>query len=471
MQVISTLPPSFSVVQPARFRSNLVFCFFSFGSLWGQDCGELFQKLSQIPNALETITKLKELYTPSPEDSSNQVQLRKSATLSALNELNSKLQSQGVAISPREFVSLFPYLEKEIEEIYNPKPKTKPETSKPIEIPKEILEESWQRPGSSFINRNHADALKFKVPEKFKIVEMNKHKIGGAVESSPVFGPEGLMAVTSNNNHLYFFKLEPRTHDIKFLYKHKMGTWGPSSPAFGPDGVIAVGSYDRAVGSNDNNIYFFQHNPLTHKIDLLDKKETKDAVDSSPTFGPDGLIAVGSNDNHIYFFKHDPNTQKIKLLDKKETGDRIFSSPAFGPDGLIAVGSDDKHIYFFKHNPQTDKIQFLEKHKTEASLRSSPAFGPDGLVAVGSNDNHVYFFKHNPRTHKVEFLDKKETEGAVYSSPAFGPDGLMAVGSNDKAIYFYKQNPQTHKIEFLEKHRMEGAISSSPAFEIGRAHV
>ncbi|MFM8314594.1 MAG: hypothetical protein ACKOA8_09945, partial [Deltaproteobacteria bacterium] len=88
-----------------RIFLGVVFCFFSFRSLWAQDCGQLFQKLSHIPNALETVTKLKELYTPSPEDSSNQVQLRKSATLSALNELNSQLQSHGVAISPREFVS------------------------------------------------------------------------------------------------------------------------------------------------------------------------------------------------------------------------------------------------------------------------------------------------------------------------------------------------------------------------------
>ena len=121
-----------------RIFLGIVFCFFSFRSLWAQDCGELFQKISQIPNALETITQLKELYTPSPEDSSNQVQLRKSATLNALKELNSKLRGQGVAISPREFVSLFPYLEKE--KAQNSKPKTKPETSKPIEIPKEIRE-------------------------------------------------------------------------------------------------------------------------------------------------------------------------------------------------------------------------------------------------------------------------------------------------------------------------------------------
>ena len=118
-----------------RIFLGIVFCFFSFGSLWGQDCGELFQKLSQIPNALETITKLKELYTPSPEDSSNQVQLRKSATLSALNELNSKLEGQGVAISPREFISLFPQLEK----AHRLESKTEPKVSKAIEIPRVLL--------------------------------------------------------------------------------------------------------------------------------------------------------------------------------------------------------------------------------------------------------------------------------------------------------------------------------------------
>ena len=135
------------------------------------------------------------------------------------------------------------------------------------------------------------------MPDKFKIVESEKLKTGGMIHySSPAFGPEGLMAVGSNDKQIHFYKYNPQTHKIEFLAKRKLGGWVSSSPVFGPNGLIAV-------GSNDHHIYFFKHNPQTDKIQFLEKHKTESGVSSSPAFGSDGTVIVGSEDSNLYIYQ------------------------------------------------------------------------------------------------------------------------------------------------------------------------
>ena len=174
-----------------------IFLFFMSEHLLAEGCEEMFAKLSQIPGAIETIQGFKELYTPAPNEASIQTQLRKSTTLTALEELNRKLQEHGIEIKPLELVGLFQHLPKEGEGVKKetePGPKTNsPET---IELPKELIDAWSPENGSSFQNRNHPDALKFRLPKEFKIIEEQLGElltVGKIGESSPVFGPDGLI--------------------------------------------------------------------------------------------------------------------------------------------------------------------------------------------------------------------------------------------------------------------------------------
>ena len=176
------------------------------GNLWAQDCEVLLQKLSTIPSAIETVQRIKTLYKGQVEESPTQHQLRTRATQQALNDLNLKLKSHGVTVQPHELVELFKKLESRKEISDKEKAVEKHQEPKPIELPKE-LDVTWKpQPGSSFHNRNHADALKFQVPEKFKIIETQKDGLftGNSLWSSAAFGPDGLIALGSNDNYVYF---------------------------------------------------------------------------------------------------------------------------------------------------------------------------------------------------------------------------------------------------------------------------
>ncbi|MFM8313491.1 MAG: hypothetical protein ACKOA8_04335 [Deltaproteobacteria bacterium] len=208
-------------------------------------------KLAKIPTALETVERLKELYEPHPGESSTQIYLRISATLKALKEFNSRIKKHGLAIEPKELLQLFNQMNRKSEKENTSPSEYKSEPATTIEMPNQLKEWSTE-PGSSFQSRNHADALKFKVPDKFKIVESEKLKTGGMIHySSPAFGPDGLMAVGSNDKQIHFYKYNPQTHKIEFLAKRKLGGWVSSSPAFGPEGTVVV-------GSEDSNLYIYQ---------------------------------------------------------------------------------------------------------------------------------------------------------------------------------------------------------------------
>ena len=110
-------------------------------------------------------------------------------------ELLSK--KNGKEISPLKLVGLFQHLPKEGEGVKKetePGPKTNsPET---IELPKELIDAWSPENGSSFQNRNHPDALKFRLPKEFKIIEEQLGElltVGKIGKSSPVFGPDGLI--------------------------------------------------------------------------------------------------------------------------------------------------------------------------------------------------------------------------------------------------------------------------------------
>ena len=205
-----------------------IFLFFMSEHLLAEGCEEMFAKLSRIPGAIKTIQGLKELYTSAPNETSIHTQLRTSATLTALKELNRKLQEHGIEIKPLELVGLFQHLPKEGEGVKKetePGPKTNsPET---IELPKELIDAWSPENGSSFQNRNHPDALKFRLPKEFKIIEEQLGELltGGEIgKSSPIFGPDGVIAVGSHDNHVYFYKYNTKTNRIEEVGKDRKST-------------------------------------------------------------------------------------------------------------------------------------------------------------------------------------------------------------------------------------------------------
>ena len=218
------------------------------GNLFAQNCETLFHKLSSIPSAIETVQRIKTLYEGTGKESSTQHQLRTRATQEALKDLNLNLKPHGVTVQPHELVELFKKLESRKEISDKEKAVDKTQEPKPIELPKE-LDTQWRPPGGSFQNRNHADAQKFQLPENFKIVErqVGEFFTAGEIDSSPTFGPDGLIAVGSDDGHVYFYEKDPLTQEISEVAKMTTGARVSSSPAFGPNGLVVVGSRDRKL--------------------------------------------------------------------------------------------------------------------------------------------------------------------------------------------------------------------------------
>ncbi len=275
---------------------------------------------------------------------------------------------------------------------------------------------------------------------------------GGAIESSPVIGPDGTIYVGSHDGKLYAinpdgtekwrFNAGTPEYDERWdVYKAII-----SAPAVASDGTI----YIHSIGD-----YLFAVNPDGTEKWRFNIKWHYDFW-SSPTIGPDGTIYIGSartdEASLMGLFAINPDgSEKWRFI----ISSGVPSVSAIGTDGTVYVGGADPvtnkgRVYAI--NPDgTEKWQFI----TELWMESSPTIGPDGMIYIGSKEGNVYAI--NPDgTEKWRFA----TGDGVSAVPAIGSDGTIYIGSWD--YYFYAINPDgAEKWRFLTEAAYEGVSSSA----------
>ncbi|MCI4369199.1 MAG: PQQ-binding-like beta-propeller repeat protein, partial [Thermoplasmata archaeon] len=222
---------------------------------------------------------------------------------------------------------------------------------------------------------------------------------GGAIESSPVIGPNGTIYVGSDDGSLYAV----RGGDGIILWSYATGGAVRSSPAVSSGGTVYF-------GSNDGHLYALNPNGT-----LAWALNTGSRIFSSPAVGPGGIVYVGGMNGRLYAV--DPNGS---LAWSFATNGSINSSPAVGPGGTIYVGSMDHSLYAIDPNGTE-----LWAFPTGGPVFSSPAVDARGTVYVGSEDHLLYAILANG-----SLLWSFDTSGTILSSPAIGLHGTVFIASS-----------------------------------------
>jgi hypothetical protein len=181
------------------------------------NCPELLKILTDIPEARHTLTRLREFRDwPLDKPSFTQASLTRFALDSKLEELRDKLlEHHNITTSVDDLRGL-------LDKVHTLKPvtptedskQTQPPTPTTFEIPEELqLRFVDHSKSGSFHRRHHPDYLSAKIPENISSqFQVASFQTNSAVQSSPAWGPDGTLAVGSEDKHVYH--LRPQTSEL-----------------------------------------------------------------------------------------------------------------------------------------------------------------------------------------------------------------------------------------------------------------
>lgn len=230
------------------------------------------------------------------------------------------------------------------------------------------------------------------------------YETDGAVDSSAVPGPDGVIYVGSLDKNLYAID-----SDGTLRWTFTTGYEIYSSPAVDSGGVIYF-------CSSDSNLYAVNSSGTrswTYKIGL-------GGLQSSPTVdNASRNVYVGSNGYNVYAL-----TSGGKLSWASPTG-AVYSCTARGNDGKIYATSLDKALYAINSNGT-----LAWTYLTGGQVFSSVALDSAGKIYFGSDDARFYVLNSNGSIF-WSFM----AGGKIESSAAIGSDGRVYVGSQDRNVY------------------------------------
>lgn len=255
----------------------------------------------------------------------------------------------------------------------------------------------------------------------------------GAVNSSPVVGPDGTVYVGSLDNSIYAFNGVSGAKKWSFA----TGSGIIGSAAVGGDGTVYI-------GSTDDNVYALDGRTGALKWQY----QTTASIFSSPAIGSDNSVYVYSQDGYLYSLQG----ANGKLNWKQNCGqDQSYTSPTLGPDGTIYMGA----YYVEALNPADGSFEWADD---VGDISNTLVLGPGGSLYVETVGGAVYS------------LDSAKgglnwgpvfMAGGTYSAPALSPDGHLYLC--DSAKYIYQVNAVTGSGGYFFQTGHQ--IDSSPAID------
>lgn len=298
----------------------------------------------------------------------------------------------------------------------------------------------------------------------------------GAIESSPVIGPDGTIYFGTHENNLYAVNPDGT---LKWTFDCGDPVSGPSAQG---DGDIKKGIISTPAVDVNGTIYFTS---LSNYMFALNPDGTEKwrypvhvyiDVWSSPVIGPDGTIYVGSQQyppgqttsikygGRLYAMNPD-GTEKWNF-DSGSAG--MSGSPAIAGDGTIYAtggGFSDLTGTVYAFEPD-GKVKW--KFRFEQWQESHPTITEDGTIVIGSKEGDIRAI--NPDgTEKWRY----PTEGGNSAAPAIRGNGNIYVGSWDS--WFYAFTPDGELLwkfktpEFFEAITSSAAIGSDGTIYFGHS--
>ncbi|MBI5958284.1 MAG: PD40 domain-containing protein [Chloroflexi bacterium] len=181
----------------------------------------------------------------------------------------------------------------------------------------------------------------------------------------------------------------------------------------------------------------------------------------APSWSPDGkwltFTAQGMGSPTVDLYRVSLNTPEgdPAALERLTSDDAIESWPSFSPDGLWIVYSADLSKLDFNAASELRIYDTISKRVTNLTtngaelIETAPDWSPDGKTIVfqalsaGSPQNDIYLISADGTTAPQKIIDS----GADDIAPRFSPDGLHIVFSSDAAgnwdVYIYEIATQT----------------------------
>jgi hypothetical protein len=229
-----------------------------------------------------------------------------------------------------------------------------------------------------------------------------EHDAFGAIYSTPVEGPDGIVYVGSNDGRLLALH-----DDGSEKWAFRTGAPIYSSVALGNDGALAFGSFDR-------HLYV-----LNMDGSLRWKFAADHFIRTSPVFGEEGEVYFGSLDGSFYALDN-----AGELIWKFNTGSPISSSPVIGSQGNIYFGANNGLLYALSKSGEQ-----LWTFASGGPIFAAPAIRGN-LVAFGSYDRKLYILDN-----QGNFLSSFATEGVIRTSPVIDENDVIMFGSEDFKLY------------------------------------